>query len=478
MSRRRRYLVPGIVGCALFMQMLDSTVVATALPAMAAALGTSPVRMNVAITTYLLAVAMFVPLSGWAADRFGARRVFMTAIVLFTAASVFCAVAGSLGHLVVGRLLQGVAGAMMVPVGRVILLRAVPKSELVQAMSFLSIPALLGPMVGPPLGGFLVTYASWHWIFLINVPIGILGVVLVHRYIPQLDAPARGKALDGLGFVLTSFSLVAIIFGFEAMGHDLLPLWQVGLILVAGVLAALAYRRHAERRPDPIIDLSLMRIATFRVANWGGNLSRFAIGATPFLLVMLLQEGFGMTPLAAGMITFVGAIGALLLKLVAVPLLRWLGFRKALIINALTTGGFTAACAFFTPATPIWLMLLVLLLAGFFRSLQLTSVNTLTYADVPHEDMARASALASMSQQVGISLGVAIAAVSLNLSMAWRGSEQLAVRDVAVGFGVIGLLVAASALAFMRLDPAAGDEVSGRRRPLPGQGSAGGGKSP
>ena len=462
MNVRNQYIVPGIVGCALFMQMLDSTVVATALPAMAHALDTSPVRMNVVITTYLLAVAMFVPLCGWAADRFGARRVFMAAILLFTASSAFCAVAGSLTHLVLGRLLQGVAGAMMVPVGRVILLRAVPKAELVQAMSFLSIPALLGPMVGPPLGGLLVTYASWHWIFLINLPIGALGIWLVQRYIPRLEERSKGKPLDWRGFLLTSGSLVAVVFSVEALGHGLLhPLVSLA-ILAGGIGLAWGYWRYARDRSQAIIDLRLLRIPTFHIANLGGNLSRFSIGALPFLLVMLLQEVFGMTALAAGMITFVGAVGALLLKLVAVPLLRWLGFRRSLMINAITTGAFTAVCAWFTPSTPIWVMLAVLLLGGFFRSLQLTSVNTLTYADVPQEAMARASAFASMAQQVGISLGVAVAAVSLNLSMAWRGASQLAAIDVAVGFVVTGLIVAASALFFSQLDPQAGDEVSGR----------------
>lgn len=446
------------------MQMLDSTVVATALPAMAEAMGTSPVQMNVAITTYLLAVATFVPLSGWAADRFGSRRVFMSAIILFTLSSVFCALAASLPHLVIGRLLQGVAGAMMMPVGRVILLRAIPKEELVRAMSFLSIPALMGPMLGPPLGGFLVTYASWHWIFLVNVPIGILGVVLVHRYIPRLDEPMRGKALDLPGLLLTSFSLVAVIFAFEALGHELLPWPLVALIMLAGVAAAWYYSGYSRRRKDPIIDLTLLRIPTFRIANLGGNLSRFAIGALPFLLVMLLQEVFGMTPLAAGMITFVGAVGSILLKLVAVRLLRWLGFRRSLMINSTITGVTIVMCAFFTPATPISVMLLVLFISGFFRSLQLTSVNTLTFADISHEDMARASALASMAQQVGVSLGVAVAAMSLNLSMAWRGGEQLARVDVAVGFWVIGLLVAASSLAFRGLAPTAGEEVSGRKQ--------------
>ncbi len=459
-----RYVIPGIIGCALLMQMLDSTVVATALPAMGEAFGTTGVRMNVAITSYLLAVAIFVPLSGWAADRFGARRVFTGAIILFTVSSVFCALAQSLVHLVVGRVLQGMAGAMMVPVGRVILLRAVPKSELVRAMSFLTIPALLGPMLGPPLGGFLVTYASWHWIFVVNVPIGLAGIFLIFKFIPKVTAEEPDRPLDFIGFALTGLSLAAIVYGVDAIGNKAVSNLLAFGVLGLGIVLAIVYAIYARRVAHPIVDLSLLSIPTFRICSIGGNLSRFSIGATPFLLVMLLQEVFGMTALAAGMITFVGAVGALLLKLVAVPVLRTLGFRNSLIINAVTTGFFLAVCAFFTPTMPVWVMLVVLLVGGFFRSLQLTAVNTLTYADVPHELMSRASTFAAMAQQVGISFGVGVAAVTLNLSMAVRGVNQLGSFDVGAGFIVVGLLVSLSALSFMRLDPHAGAEVSGRTR--------------
>ncbi len=459
---RSFYVVPGLVGCALFMQMLDATVVATALPAMAVAMNTTPVRMNVAITSYLLAVAMFVPLSGWAADRFGPRRIFITAILLFTLSSAACALAGTLPQLVAARMVQGLAGAMMVPVGRVILLRSVSKSELVRAMSFLSIPALLGPVVGPPLGGFLVTYASWHWIFLINLPIGLLGLVLVHRFIPEIPGISPPPPMDWPGFALTSVSLAAVVFSFEAIGHQILPVAGSVALLALGIACAFAYRWHARRTPHPIVDLSLLRIPTFAIANLGGNLCRFAIGATPFLLVLLLQVGFGLTPLAAGMITFVSAVGALLMKVVAVPVLRILGFRRILVGNAVITGVSIAVCALFQPETPYAVLLGVLLVGGFFRSLQLTAVNTLAYADIPPESMSRASGLSAMAQQVGISLGVGLAAISINLSMAYRGATELAISDVAVGFVVIGILVSASALSFMRLDPHAGAEVSGR----------------
>lgn len=462
MSRISFYIIPGIVGCALFMQMLDSTVVATALPAMGEAFDATPVRMNLAITSYLLAVAMFVPLSGWAADRYGARRIFAQAIVLFTLSSVFCAMAQSLPQLLAGRALQGLAGAMMVPVGRVILLRSVPKSDLVRAMSFLAVPALLGPMVGPPLGGLLVTYASWHWIFLINVPIGILGIVLIYRYIPAFDGELTVLPLDWIGFVLSSLSLVSIVFSMEAIGHKAWSPWVSVSLFCLGLVSGWLYWVYAKRARHPIIDLSLMRIPTFSVSCWGGNLCRFAVGATPFLLVMLLQVGFGMSALAAGMITFVGAVGALLMKFAASPILRRLGFRRTLAWNAIITGVSVAVCAFFTETTPTWVLLAVLLVGGFVRSLQLTSVNTLTYADIPQDSMSKASSLSAMAQQVGISFGVGIAALSLNLSMAARGADRLAPQDVAAGFVVIGVLVALSAVSFLRLAPNAGAEVSGQ----------------
>jgi len=445
------------------MQMLDATVVATALPAMARALGTSPVRLNVAITSYLLAVAVFVPISGWAADRFGARRVFVAAIALFTLSSVACALSATLTQLVLSRIVQGMAGAMMVPVGRIILLRIVPKDQLLKAMSFLSMPALLGPVIGPPLGGFLVTYASWHWIFLINVPIGILGIYLVMRFISEVR-DAQAPRLDAVGFVLSASCLAMIVSAFEALGHGLLPWpWLIALV-VTGTLAGVTYVWHARRVPHPIIDLSLMKIQTFKISVLAGNLCRFAVGATPFLLAVLLQVGFGLSPFAAGMITFASAAGALLMKFVASPILTQFGFRRTLTINALLTGIFIAVCALFDDTTPGWLMITALLLGGFFRSLQFTGVNTLTYADIAPEQMSRASSFSAMAQQLGISLGVGVAAVTLNLSMSARGATTLATSDVALGFVVIGVFAALSSLSFASLAPDAGAQLNTRRK--------------
>ncbi|WP_353150275.1 DHA2 family efflux MFS transporter permease subunit [Pollutimonas bauzanensis] len=457
-------MIPFIVGCALFMQMLDSTVVATALPAMAVSLGSSVVRMNVAITSYLLAVAVFVPISGWAADRFGAKRVFIAAILLFTLSSIACAASQSIAQLVVSRVVQGLAGAMMVPVGRIILLRKIPKTELLKAMAFLSLPALLGPIIGPPLGGFLVTYASWHWIFLINIPVGILGIGLIMYYIKD-DYPVTAPRLDWIGFILSAVSLAALVSGFEAMGHQSMSWSELSILVGVGLACGLLYIWHAKRVDYPIIDLSLLRTPTFAISTLGGNLCRFGVGASPFLLAILLQVGFGLSPFSAGMITFTSAVGAMIMKFVASPIIQRFGFKRVLVVNALLTAVFIALCGLFRADTPIWIMAAILVIGGFFRSLQFTAVNTLTYADLGSKDMSRASSFAAMAQQLGISLGVACAAVTLNLSMSLRGGSELALVDIIWGFVAIGLITAASAISFSRLPVDAGDHLNKNQRP-------------
>lgn len=455
-------ILPFIVGCALLMQMLDSTVVTTALPTMARDLGSDPVSMNITITSYLIAVAMFVPVSGWAADRFGARKIFIAAVVLFTLSSLTCALSNSLTQLVISRVVQGLGGAMMVPVGRIILLRTIPKHNLLKAMAFLSMPALIGPMAGPPLGGLLVTYASWHWIFLINIPIGILGVWLIVRYVKELPAETKTPRLDIIGFLLSAVCMASLVSGFESLGHGGPPAWISIAIIGTGLLTGYLYVLHARRHPNPIIDLSLLSIPTFRTAVLAGNLCRFAVGATPYLLALLLQIGFGMSALSAGLITFVGAIGSLMMKIAAPRILNRWGYRVVLTVNAVLTGASLAACASFTPDMPAVLMLGILLVGGFFRSLQFTSVNTLAYADIAHAGMSRASSFASMAQQLGVSLGVGVAAETLSLSMAWRNSDTLIAADVMVGFIVIGVLCALASLSFWRLSPEAGETLRQR----------------
>ena len=453
---KSRRILPVIVGCALLMQMLDATVVTTALPTMARELGSNPIEMNLAITSYLISTAVFVPISGWAADRYGARKVFIAAIVLFSLSSLTCALSQTLTQLVMSRIVQGLGGAMMVPVGRIILLRSIPKHELIKAMALLSMPALIGPMAGPPLGGLLVTYASWHWIFLINIPIGFLGIWMVFKHVRELPSDGLTHRLDFWGFILSALCMACLVSGFEMLGNGGSSA-RLSLFLIAlGLIAGWGYTLHARRHAEPILNLSLLKIQTFRIAMFAGNLCRFSIGATPYLLALLLQVGFGMSALAAGLITFAGAVGSLAMKVAAPRILNRWGYRRVLTINAIFTGLSLMICASFTQETPGLVMMAILLLGGFFRSLQFTAVNTLAYADINQTDMSRASSFAAMGQQLGISLGVGVAAETVSLSMSLRGSQSVDPQDVLIGFLVIGTLCSLAALSFWRLSSTAG----------------------
>jgi EmrB/QacA subfamily drug resistance transporter len=460
-SGSRPILVPLIVACAMFMQNLDSTVIATALPTIAQSLGESPLRLNVAITCYLLSLAVFIPISGWTADRFGARRVFSAAIVVFTLGSIGCGMANSLPTLVAARILQGMGGALMVPVGRLVLLRTVPKSDLVRAMSFVSVPALIGPVMGPPVGGFIVTYASWRWIFFINMPIGVLGIVLVNLLVGDLKETAR-RPLDRSGFVLTGIGLATLAFGFENVGRGTLPSAGVIGLLAVGVICLTLYVRHARRVSHPIIDLALFSIPTYASASVGGFLFRMGLGALPFLLPLMLQVGFGLSALNSGLLTFASAAGAMLMKTTAVRILRALGFRIVLVGDAVISAAFLFGYSLFRPDTPHLVIFLALLIGGFFRSLQMTSINTLSYADVPPSMLSRATSLSSMAQQLSQTAGIATAALLLNTVLTLRGGTSLVAADfypVFIGVALISLL---SVPFFFRMSPDAGAEVSGR----------------
>jgi EmrB/QacA subfamily drug resistance transporter len=456
------FLAPMIVGCALFMEMLDATVISTALPAMAKSLHEDPIKLNLAITSYLLSLAVFIPISGWMADRFGARTVFRTAIIIFTTGSVLCGFSQSLPQLVASRILQGFGGAMMVPVGRLIVLKTIAKSELVTAMSYLTVPAVLGPVVGPPVGGFIVTYYSWRWIFFINVPIGAIGITLVTWYIPNIREEVFFP-LDFRGFLLTGLGLAGLVSGFESIGRGIIPASIIMSVMATGGVCTALYILHAKRIAYPIIDLSLMKIPTFLMATLGGGLFRMGIGALPFLLAMLLQVVFGLSAFASGMLTFASAAGALLMKATAPPIIRRLGFRTVLIANGILSAFIMMSYSLFRPTTPHELIVFALLVGGFFRSLQFTSLGTLAYADVSERLMSNASTLSSMAQQLFLSLGVAIGAMLLHMSLRASDSTQLSTHDFTPAFLVMGLLALMSSLLFIPLEYHAGDEVSGRR---------------
>jgi len=465
-TARFRFVVPLIVGCALFMQGLDSTVIAVALPAIARSMHQDPIRLNLAITSYLLSLAVFIPISGWVADRFGARGVFRAAILIFTAGSILCALSGTLLQLVGARMVQGLGGAMMVPVGRLLVLKSVSKADLVDAMSYLTVPAVFGPVVGPPVGGFVVTYASWRWIFLMNVPIGVLGVMLVTIYIGDIREEGMFP-LDLQGFILTSLGLAGLMLGVETIGRHMLPASVVMSATAAGGICAALYIVHSRRISNPIVDLKLMRIPTFAATQINGSLGRMGIGALPFLLAMLLQLVFGLTPFGSGLITFASAAGALMMKPTAAPIIRRWGFRTVLVGNGIIGSIILMLYALFRPSTPYVVIIGTLLVGGFFRSLQFTSLSTLTYADVPPTMMSSASTLASMVQQLSMSLGVSVAALLLHLSLHLRGAQVLTTQDFMAAFIVTGVLSVVSAVLFLRLSYDAGWELSGHEPLLP-----------
>jgi MFS family permease len=381
----------------------------------------------------------------------------------FALSSLFCGLSQNLEEIVAARMLQGMAGAMMVPVGRLVLLRSVPKSELVQAMSYLTMPALLGPVLGPPIGGFIVTFLSWRWIFFINLPISVLGVVLTSLFMPDIrEGP--GRRLDLLGFLLSGLALAGLVFGFENVGRDLVPFPVEILLLGGGAFSGWLYLLHFRRSQHALLDLGLLRIETFRVAVVGGLFSRLIVGASPFLLALLLQLGFGLSAFRAGLLTFAGAAGALLLKTTASPILARFGFKRVLIVNTLVVAVIFAGYALFRPKTPHWLILGALLVGGFFRSLQFTSLQALAYADVPPPAMSGATSFSSVFQQLAQSLGVGGAALFIDIALDLQHHASVGAGDITPAFVAIALLSLIILVFLIPLPAHAGREVS-RHRP-------------
>ena len=455
-------LTPLIVACALFMENLDSTIVATSLPAIAADLHQDPIALKLSMTSYMLAQAVFIPASGWAADRFGSKTVFRAAIVVFTIGSILCGLSSTLPQFVAARILQGCGGAMMTPVGRLTLFRSVERSEIVRAMAYLTIPALIGPMLGPPLGGFISTYFHWRWNFWINVPFGVLGVVLTSLYIPDIREE-NVAAFDTKGFLLSGFGLSSLIFGLTVLGRGFIDLAANLALIAFGALCVAIYVRHALRTPNPILDLRLMRIKTFWVSVVGGFLFRIGVGATPFLLPLLLQLGFGMTPFRSGMTTFVATAGALVMKAASASALGRFGFRSTLVFNSLISAGFLASYGLFRPATPEVLLLLVLFVGGFFRSLQFTALNALAYADIDNANLSRATSLTAVVQQLSLSSGVAIAAAVVEATRDLAPGGLVDASSFPPAFFAVATITAASALVFVRLPHDAGAALSGHK---------------
>jgi len=451
--------LPFVLAIGLFMEQMDSTVIATSLPAIARDIETSPIALKLALTAYLVALAIFIPVSGWMADRYGPKNVFRSAIGVFVIGSLACAFSGSLGQFVGARFLQGMGGAMMTPVARLVLVRATSKAELVNAMALLTMPALIGPLVGPPVGGFITTYFTWHWIFLINVPIGVVGIYLAGRILPEIPG-IKGAGIDFVGFLLAGFAAAGLVFGLSVVSLPVLPTWVGIATVLVGIASALLYLRHARGHPAPILDLTLFRNSVFRRAIIGGSVFRFGIGAIPFLLPLFFQLVFQLTPFQSGLLTFTAAGGALMMKFLAPTLLRLGGFRTVLIGAAFIGGSLIIANGFFTPTTPHLLIMAVLLLSGFFRSLFFTSVNALVFADIDSTQAGPATAISAASQQISIAIGVAIAGAILEVAPIFTG-QTLGHTSFVVAFTSVGLISILAMVPFFRLHKDAGSDVSG-----------------
>ena len=459
----RAVLIPLIVACALFMENMDSTVITTSLPAIAADIGESPLALKLALTSYLVSLAVFIPISGWVADRYGSRTVFAAAIGVFMGGSLLCAASDSLHAFVIARFLQGIGGAMMVPVGRLVLMRAVEKRDYVAALNYLTIPALLGPVIGPALGGAITLYFHWRWIFLINIPIGILGIFLVLRHIPNVREAAIPR-FDLRGFALSGVGLSLSMLGFSALGGHLLPMPITATCIVAGAAALFAYVRHAQRIEHPVIDLRLFRVPTFWHGVVPGSLFRIGLGATPFLLPLLFQIGFGLNPLQSGLLTCATAVGAMFMKTTTVYILRRWGFRTVLTVNGIAASAIIVTYGLFTGTTPHAIITAVLLLSGCLRSLQFTALNALTLADIALPDMSQATSISSMAQRLAQSVGIAVGAYLLQISSALQGHAALETVDFWPVFVVIALISVIAPLIHLRLAKDAGLEVSGHMK--------------
>ena len=454
-------ITPLILAVALFMEMMDATVIATSLPAIAADIGTEPIALKLAMTAYLVALAIFIPVSGWMADRFGARNVFRWAIFVFMLGSLACAVANSLPTFVGARFFQGMGGAMMSPLARLVLVRTTPKKDLVSAMAWLSVPALMGPVLGPPIGGFLTTFLSWHWIFLVNIPIGIVGIVAATIFLPRTGYRAQTR-LDWLGFILAGVSFSGVLFGLSVISLPALPP-QVGVVtVIVGILSGYAFVRHAQRVKHPLFDPKILSYPMFRSSIVGGSLFRIGFGASPFLLPLMLQLGFGLTPFESGSILFVGAVGAILAKFVARRAFATFGFRNLLVLMAFLSAGQLAIKGTFTMETPALFIMVILFAGGLVRSTFFTGINSLGFADVPEEDIGQASGLMAVSVQLSFAFGVALAGGVLELTTFVRASS-LVVADFQITFFIVSGVALIAMVPFLRLKKSAGSDMSGHR---------------
>ncbi|HIE2758700.1 TPA: MFS transporter [Klebsiella pneumoniae] len=463
----RAFSAPALlVAGAFFMEFLDGTVIATALPDMARDFGVTAVELNIGISAYLITLAVLIPASGWIADRFGARAIFTLALAIFTLASVFCGLSTEVHIFVAMRILQGVGGALMVPVGRLAVLRTTPKHQLIKAIATLTWPALVAPIIGPPLGGFITRYASWHWIFFINVPLGLAAIILSLRIIPDIRETER-SSFDLSGFITTSVAMVSLVTAMERLGDRQPQIWPTLALAALGFGCLLYSIRHFRRAAAPMVRLDALQVPTFRVTMYGGSLFRASISAVPFLLPLLFQVGFGMDPFHSGLLVLAVFVGNLTIKPATTPLIRWLGFRRLLLINGALNVCSLLACALLTPQTPVWAIMLILYLGGVFRSIQFTGVSTLAFADVPAAQMSDANTLFSTASQLAVGLGITLGAIGIRLGEQvgdWLHLTELPGISFRLSFVFIALICLVGMIDSLHLAKTAGSSVSEKKK--------------
>ncbi|MED5808324.1 MFS transporter [Klebsiella sp. EMBS2024] len=463
----RAFSAPALlVAGAFFMEFLDGTVIATALPDMARDFGVTAVELNIGISAYLITLAVLIPASGWIADRFGARAIFTLALAIFTLASVFCGLSTEVHIFVAMRILQGVGGALMVPVGRLAVLRTTPKHQLIKAIATLTWPALVAPIIGPPLGGFITRYASWHWIFFINVPLGLAAIILSLRIIPDIRETER-RSFDLSGFITTSVAMVSLVTAMERLGDRQPQIWPTLALAALGFGCLLYSIRHFRRAAAPMVRLDALQVPTFRVTMYGGSLFRASISAVPFLLPLLFQVGFGMDPFHSGLLVLAVFVGNLTIKPATTPLIRWLGFRRLLLINGTLNVCSLLACALLTPQTPVWAIMLILYLGGVFRSIQFTGVSTLAFADVPAAQMSDANTLFSTASQLAVGLGITLGAIGIRLGEQvgdWLHLTELPGISFRLSFVFIALICLVGMIDSLHLAKTAGSSVSEKKK--------------
>lgn len=463
----RAFSAPALlVAGAFFMEFLDGTVIATALPDMARDFGVTAVELNIGISAYLITLAVLIPASGWIADRFGARAIFTLALAIFTLASVFCGLSTEVHIFVAMRILQGVGGALMVPVGRLAVLRTTPKHQLIKAIATLTWPALVAPIIGPPLGGFITRYASWHWIFFINVPLGLAAIILSLRIIPDIRETER-RSFDLSGFITTSVAMVSLVTAMERLGDRQPQIWPTLALAALGFGCLLYSIRHFRRAAAPMVRLDALQVPTFRVTMYGGSLFRASISAVPFLLPLLFQVGFDMDPFHSGLLVLAVFVGNLTIKPATTPLIRWLGFRRLLLINGALNVCSLLACALLTPQTPVWAIMLILYLGGVFRSIQFTGVSTLAFADVPAAQMSDANTLFSTASQLAVGLGITLGAIGIRLGEQvgdWLHLTELPGISFRLSFVFIALICLVGMIDSLHLAKTAGSSVSEKKK--------------